>query len=372
MTQIGEGIVVSASIDDPDKYITAQVIEFEFVNCFKACLGQATIKPPHWPAANDALNQSNKPAIFAFDNKGSQKIKVKIKVESKGYSGNGKLSGVVKGLEFEGDTPLTSGEHTVEVTLKDPPNALLWVKAKIGWKIETGDKILAAGNTHVEVFFVFTDPSKVIYFSKNGVWIEALRFIVGKGKLETTKKETDAVASVTSACFSLPNHKYEVERGKAGFGGATKIFQLKKYMSSNLGAVNCYDQTYAVIVFSGALGVGVDGLFLQPFGYIKSVNLVGWGRCNNPFPHQYPVDKFLEVAATDQKRSSFGNHMFCEFKVKIYDACAGPVKGAVDRAAYISNTIDTDMPNNAPFGYPGKAAQILNIIPMGYSVASVE
>ena len=371
MTQIGEAVNVSMGPNDPEKSIKAEVIELEFVNCFNACIGQAAIKAPHWPATIDAEHQSTKAAVFAFDHKGSQKAKVKIKVTSKGYSGNGKLTGLMGELEFEGSIPLSSGEHTVEVTLKDPPPFLCWIRAQIFWGIDAPDKSLLAGKTPVEVFFVFTDPSKMPFFSKDGVWIEALRFIFSKAKLGTIKKEAHAVAAVTAACFSLPNHKYEVDEGAAGFGGASTRFELKRYMNSSLGEVNCYDQTYAVIVFAGALGISVDGLFLQPFGYIKTVNLVGWGRCNNPFPHQYPIENFLQVGATDLKRSGFGNHMFCEFKIKIYDACAGPVKGTVNRVQYLAHTIDTVMPTNAPKNYSGTAAQILDIVPLGYGVNNV-
>jgi len=359
MTEINESIKTSGT--DPEKSIEAVVIELEFINCFKDCLNKTTIKPPHWPATIDALSQSSKPAVFAFDNKGTQKAKVKIKVTSKGYGGNGKLKGLVKGLEFEGSIPLSSGEHTVEVTLKEPPTAVLWIKNKISWGVEATDRSVLAGNTPVEIFFVFSDPSKMAFFSKNGVWVEALRFIISKGKLESIKKDSEAVGYVTAACFSLPNHKYEVQRGGANFGGGSRTFSLKKYMDGSEGAVNCYDQTYSVIVFSGALGINVDGLFMEPFGYIKAVNLVGWGRCNNPFPQRKPTKDYLVVNPTDNERQPFGNHMFCEFKVKIYDACAGPVKGTVDRAGYVTNTIDTTMPANADTGFPGTIANIGSI-----------
>jgi hypothetical protein len=362
VTQMGEGVNISIAKDDPEKSIVADVIELEFVDCFKACVGQTVIKPPHWPAAIDALtNQSAKAAVFAFDKKGTQKAKVKIKITSKGYSGNGKLTGLMGALEFEGTVPLSSGEHIVQVTLKDPPTALLWVKTKIMWGIEATDKSVLAGKTPVEVFFVFTDPSKMIFFTKDGVWIEALRFIFSKGKLATIKKEPEAVAGVTTACFSLPNHKYEVKRGAANFGGATTKFKLKEYIDGSDGAVNCYDQTYAVIVFSGAVGISVDGLFMEPFGFIKTVNLVGWGSCNNPFP-QKPYKDNLVISPTNTMRKSFGNHMFCEFRIKIYDACAGPVKGNVNRAGYVANTIDSVMPpGNAGNGLPGTISNIVSI-----------
>jgi hypothetical protein len=369
MTQIGE--TSNMSQDDPEKYIEAKVIELEFINNFKACLKKSVIKPPHWPATYDAMSQSSKAIVYAFNHKGSQKVKVKLKIDSKGYSGNGKLIGKFKNLEFEGKVPLASGEHTVEAVLKEPPTSTTWIKSSISWGIEASDISVLAGRTQVEVFFIFSDSAKALFFSKNGVWIEALRFIIGKGKLASVNKMDEAVARVTKACFDLPNHKYEVNQGSASFGGATTTFGLKSYMNGSPAFVNCYDQAYAVIVFSGALGIDVDGLFLQPFGYIKTVNLVGWGSCNNPFPHKVPVSKYLVVNAKDQDRSAFWNHMFCEYSAKIYDACAGPVKGSADRSGYLANTIDTVMPANAPSDYPGTASKIVNISAIGADVLAV-
>lgn len=200
---------------------------------------------------------------------------------------------------------------------------------------------MLAGRTHVEVFFVFNDPEKELCFSSDGVWIEALRFLFNNGNISGTKIVSDAVSEVTQCCFDIANHKYEVVGGAASYGGATKTFELTEYIDGSLGFVNCYDQTYAVIVFSAALGMSVDGLFLEPFGFINTVDLVGWGPCNNPFPHGLPVKNYLIVDVKDPYRSGFGNHMFCEFITHVYDACAGPAKGSVGRSGYVSATIDT-------------------------------
>lgn len=161
-----------------------------------------------------------------------------------------------------------------------------------------------------------------------------------------------------------------MSRGAPAYGGASGIFHLKRYIDNSLGFVNCYDQTYAVIALSAALGIGVDGLFLEPFGYIRTVNLVGWGRCNNPFPGRLPTSKYLVVDPRDPDRSGFGNHMFCEFSAKIYDACAGPVKGNVDRAGYVSATIDTVTPPGA--GPSGTAAGMVGIARLGAAVVGVQ
>lgn len=369
MTQVGEGIQAPGK-EDPEKSIKAEVIELEFLKSFKACLAQAEIKPPHWPATKSKANESSKAVVFKFNNRGTQKAKVKIKVTSKGYSGNGKLTGIFQRFEFEGSIPLSSGEHTVEVTLKEPPTNLTWAKGDIFWGIDATDRSVSAGKTHAEIFFIFADPALQPCFARTGVWIEALRFLFKSSSVNGEQKMPAAVEKVTQCCFALPNHKYDVSRGAPAYGGASGIFHLKRYIDNSLGFVNCYDQTYAVIALSAALGIGVDGLFLEPFGYIRTVNLVGWGRCNNPFPGRLPTSKYLVVDPRDPDRSGFGNHMFCEFSTKIYDACAGPVKGNVDRAGYVSATIDTVTPPGA--GPSGTAAGMVGIARLGAAVVGVQ
>jgi hypothetical protein len=372
MTQIGESISVPISVEDPEKSITAEVLELEFVDYFKASIAQVVINPPHWPATRSPSNQSSKAVVFKLNNPGTQKAKIKIKVTSKGYSGNGKLTGLLQQFEFEGNIPLSSGEHIVEVTLKEPPDSLLWCKGEIFWGIEATDRSLLAGRTHVEIFFVFADPSHQLCFARDGVWVEALRFLFDNSSVSGVQAMPGAVEKVTQCCFGLPNHKYEVEEGRAKYGGASGIFKLKDYIDFSLGFVNCYDQTYAVIVLSAALGISVEGLYMNPFGYIRPVHLVGWGLCNNPFPGLRYVRTHLIVDVRDQDRTSFGNHMFCEYSTKIYDACAGPVKGNTDRAGYISSTIDTVMPPNARANMPGTLANITTIIAKGWHVRGVQ
>jgi len=238
----------------------------------------------------------------------------------------------------------------------------------------------------VELFFVFHDPANRKFFKSHGVWIEALRFIFKKGRLEGATKVKQGLARVTKGCFELKENKYEILSGAAMFGGASPTFKLTKYMkpaprqSAGNDFVNCYDQTYAVIVFSGAIGLTMKGLFLQPFGYLKLTRLVGKGRCNNPFPtrkfenaqENYLIDiledgvgksrppmleDFLVVDARDHYRSAFGNHMFCEYNVKVYDACAGPATGNEDSLGYLLENIDINTPDSND-RYPASRREI--------------
>lgn len=362
MTDLGESVNVTTAPIAADKDLTAEIIEVEFLNPFKACIKQAVISPPHWPAAVDGLGLSAKAVVLAY-NKAPHKVKVKIKITSTGYSGDGKLKGTLgAGLMLEGTFPLASGEHSVELTSTSAPAYLSWIKAPIFWGLEASDQSISVGRTPVEVFFVFADPAALAFFSPKGVWIEALRFIFTKARLDTLTDEKTAVAEVAKACFNLDTHKYDVERGASFYGGATGVFKLTDYISPLDGKVNCYDQTYAVISFSGALGLVVEGLFLEPFGFIRPTNLVGWGRCNNPFPRNFPIKDFLVVDPQSSTRSAFGNHMFCEFISRIYDACAGPAVGTRSRRGYVIDVIDDVMPAGYPDSVKGTPLGMLPII----------
>ncbi len=369
--EMGEGASVATIKIDPDKYLKAKVTEVSFNGTYKSCRSLDIIKAPHWPSGKpDGYNQSRKAAVLKMGKGETHTAKVKLEVDSKGVSGNGKLTGTLGKLVFEGQAPLASGTHDVTVTLKETPESLHWARGAMTWEINGGEHIALAGATNVELFFVFDDPAKKKFFNPQGVWVEALRFIFDNGKLEGVPKIKEGLSKVTKACFLYPHHKYEINKGAPNFGGASGVFQLTDYMRPKPGDVNCYDQTYAVVVFSGALGVTMKGLYLNPFGYLKRTMLVGWGSCNNPFPYSKyrdvskkpslagrllggakiipKLEDFLDIDPTDPARSGFGNHMFCEYRSSdnaVYDACAGPAPGEHDSLGYMENSIDTVIPS---------------------------
>lgn len=381
MTELGESVAVSTVPASQFKEFKAEVIEVTFADGVKAAHDKSQITEPHWPAPLHSGRYSQKPAVYPFGSGAAQKVEVKIKIESTGYSGNGKLTGVGANMEFEGQVPLSSGEHTVEVKMQSPPTELAWLKGQVSWGIDLPDMCASAGTTFLELFFVFDDPSARPYFSSDGVWAEALRFLFLQARPAGISTEADALASVTRMCFGLNNHKYDISRGAPSFGGASGTFLLEDYMSAAVQEVNCYDQAYAVIVFAGALGLVCDGIYINPFGFLATTTLVGYGRCNNPFPrNKYMNDgtpgtspeDYLLVSQNDPYRAPFGNHMFCEFSQKIYDACAGPVTGAVDRAGYVGTAIDssTTLYSGSRIR-AGTEADMVNIASMGRNVTSV-
>ena len=365
MSELGEGASISTSKVDPDKYLKARVTNVRFEGIYRACREKKEInsKDWHWPAGKpDGYQKSKKAVVYQVKKGKTHTATVKVKIDSKGISGEGTLTGTLGKLVFEGKIPLDNKTHEVTVTLKEVPEHLNWTKGSMTWEINAGADAALAGATRVELFFVFDDPASKKFFEPDGVWIEALRFIFKEARLEGTKEIKEGLGKVTQGCFKYPHHVYDIHEGANHFGGKTKIFSLANYMKPVRGIVNCYDQAYAVIVFSGALGTTVNGLFQLHFGYLKMTQLVGRGACNNPFPEDKfesvkkdsrssdmiklpTLEDYLVVDPSDIYRAAFINHMFCQFAGEsVYDACAGPATGELNHEGYLKKNVDLVTP----------------------------
>jgi len=113
----------------------------------------------------------------------------------------------------------------------------------------------------------------------------------------------------------------------------------------------------------------------MPFGYINTTDLVGVGSCNNPFFNTTNEVNYIDnvtpsgivsysscmpptnrvCGVDDKKRSSFSNHMYAILNNGgtnyVFDACAGPVVGNLDRDAYLNMTIDHSTSDERLLGF---------------------
>jgi hypothetical protein len=171
------------------------------------------------------------------------------------------------------------------------------------------------------------------------VWTEALRFLCAKVGVVGLNTPADVARLVTQYCHSSHGLLYDIVSGGAAFvtGGSGGTFQLMNYITGASHMVNCYDQAAAVQSLSGAVGVKMNWLYLSPYGFINTTNLVGVGSCNNPF---YWETNEPILDPEDPQRTPFGNHAFCGLGGKIFDACAGPHGGTEDAAEYCRASID--------------------------------
>ncbi len=353
--EIGEPInpaVVAGS--DETKYLRAEIVKIVFETTVKVAVARATVKEPHWETGQAVEEStwtlgtrhvsglySTRPAVYLRKSAGGSRVAtVTVKVTASNVSGTGKLIGTLSWLRFEGDCPLGAGEHIVVAEVKEVPDAFNCVGGNLAWTLEGTELSAALNGTRVEIFFIYGTPHKAF---KDGVWIEALRFLASRPLLRGTSALADAIAKVVRYCHGHHGLKYDSAGGggsQYGVGQGGGTFRLSGYMERDEAFANCYDQAGAVESLCGAAGIIVEWIFLDPFGFIKPANLLGYGLCNNPFflGSTPPTRKVMGI--NDVDRTPFGNHAFSRWSGKILDACAGPHVGSESPSEYVDSAID--------------------------------
>jgi hypothetical protein len=387
-----------------NKPFHVELLELTWQSGIDVARDKAVIDEPHWQKAksgeyieesNDKVQHyrsgSTHPGVYLLKGKGSNKLRVKVKVTNdNGLKGDYLLRGWLGGtgeLILEGKCPL-KGEETIDLEIKNLPDSLQHYEGDSKWKVmEAGSgKVIHTINDRprLEVFVVYDKPQT---FYKEGVWVEALRLMFKRAGLTGFRREESISAHVARYCHTRHLMRYDTVRGASWFGmdGLGGVFKLMEYiqresskvqevkeeivlidqlisrfppdsvevelleakrysaMEVTPNTVNCYDQAAAVQAFCGAMGVDVQWVFQYPFGYIKETNLVGVGKCNNPF---YKGNGTTPVVANDDpRRTSFDNHAFVETASSgknIRDACAGPYTESNGLRKYLEAVIDVD------------------------------
>ncbi len=328
------------------KRLRLRITELHWDTTIAVAKNQTIISAPHWAMGtqvNDGAYSQRAGAYLKQGLGGTDQARVTVEVvEAQNVNGNGRLMGRLGALTMEGQVPLSVGTHTVAVTITNVPNVLNWYYGDIGWGIEVADM----GTTHqlnstrAEVFFLLDNPTNI--YLPNGVWVEALRMVCGRAGGRQMRNAQGLVARVARYCHGPHNLRYDTVGGspRYGVGGAGGTFQLGRYLQRLAPKANCYDQAAAVQALCGAVGVGVDWCYLEPFGYINTTPLLGVGPCNNPFfdgNNSAPV-----IGVNHSDRTAFGNHAFCRRGGNILDACAGPHTGTETAAQYCTAAIDNN------------------------------
>lgn len=360
----------------PNPQIQAKILEVSWKSGINVTNDGRPVAAPHWmdgvnvneadaPPQQKWKTGSLKPGVYLVKGKGADTIELKVEVTSTGDVGDtGIIRGLLGELLFEGNCPTKSGVHTVTVKITNLPitpqhyeGSSVWIMKvpKLGTSIRIGMGI------RLEMFVIFNNPAK---FYGPGVWAEALRFLFKRVKLAGSEDNAEVFKKVTAYCHTGHGMRYDTVNGAPSFGVKYNggVFKLLSYMNKSKTVVNCFDQAAAVQSLVGAVGCNVQWVFMYPFGFINTTNLVGVGQCNNPF---YETNGTLPVIADrfSSKRTSFDNHAFIAAdEDRILDACAGPHTGNDSSAKlscpaphfaieslpeYIENAIDAEASKGA-------------------------
>lgn len=354
--EIGESVNVSIpATSEAPKVLRGEIVKVIFETTIKVAVAKTPVAEPHWETglnveeATWTLGKkqisglfSKRPAAYLCKRAGGSRVAtVTVKITESTLSGNGKLIGVLAALRFEGDCPLGAGEHVVVAELKEVPDVYMNYGGNIAWGIEGSEISIALNPTRAELFFLYAAPHRA--YQSNGVWVEALRFVASRMMVRGTDDLSDAIAKIVRYCHGAHGLYYDSQgggRSRYGVRNIGGILNLTGYMARTLPTANCYDQAAAIQALCGAIGILVEWIYMDPYGFIKPTNLLGYGLCNNPFfLGTVPPSQRL-VGVNDQQRTPFGNHAFCRRNTKILDACAGPHVGTESAEEYVERSID--------------------------------
>jgi hypothetical protein len=230
----------------------------------------------------------------------------------------------------------TANANTANAVKKEE-STFVWEVTKINNKTTgTGQALETDTITFYTVLDVPKDPWDVNDSSaddKIQPWVTDLEFAIETANTKGQSTADTALGQLTTYLHSGHGMTYDTTNGESHFLSSTgSTFNLSNYITKTGGnTVNCYDQAAAVTALGRLLGIEVQFRYMEPFGYINTVNLVGVGSCNNPFYDNtaYSNDKIISgyTGSDGLPRSKFSSHSFATLNSNIYDACAGPITG---------------------------------------------
>jgi hypothetical protein len=353
------------------RILQAEIKQIDDDSGISAAYNKVTVQKPNWKAGDNVddpytpigtiskktIDCSKKPVVFTLK-KNAFKLKVKLNISKlKNVTGDLKLTGDLDGFKYELKFKGSEGDNDLTLDPVKPPTEQKWFKGDMIWRLESvdfPDQSVKLGSTRMEIFVILDEPIDV--YKPKGVWVEVLRFLFNTVGVNNIDKFEKAASTITHYFHSNHGLTYDTEAGDRHFvtvnwaTASLELFEITNYMNKTGNIVNCYDQAASVQVFCGAIGIKVDWLYCNPFGFIKMTNLVGVGPCNNPFymakdnnTGLFIFTNLPVVPDNDPNRSEFGNHAFCGYdgNNKVFDACAKPHLGEENREDYLKSSIDT-------------------------------
>ncbi|MBR3085736.1 MAG: hypothetical protein IKH04_04965 [Kiritimatiellae bacterium] len=227
---------------------------------------------------------------------------------------------------------------------------------------------LVSDHTSGHVIYTLWDYPKAPWTqtanSSQNPWVSALSFAIETAGC-SGKNDFNSMKEITQYLHSGHGLTYDTTSGSPLYYTATAaaVFSLSEYIGKTSGSVvNCYDQASGVVSLATALGLEAYFLYMTPFGYINSLNLVGVGLCNNPFYMSNGTSPNVDPDLILPLRVPFGNHAFALCNGIIFDACAGPCLGE-SLELYLAEAIDVSTSPEA--AHAGDVEDIC-IVPLVY------
>ena len=268
------------------------------------------------------------------------------------YGGNDEADNVASSDSSQQLIFYAAGTYKIRVTVSPPwaSNDTPWaVVGNITWRFKVGPtgQVIGMNSTRLE-FFAITKKLPSFYKNEAGV-VLLRRFVVPLRDTSSSTSWVDHCCHQTFAAFSF---LYDSYNGAAKYAGSNAggSFKLKSYLS-DIGKrtmLNCYDQASIMQICLGLSPASnaAGYVFMGKFGWIQTTDLVGQGKCNNPFYRNSHYNSSIICDNNASDRSDFANHAFVSIKPsdkdKIVDSCCADHNGSQNLQAYVTAAIQTD------------------------------
>lgn len=315
------------------------------------------VKIPNWEPGVDLNDNggSKRPGVFEIGSPQSKGLAVDILIDGMEPKESGLLVGTLENTNknnhiiFSGKIKNCDTVQSVTVLPQPESGNFNRLIGDMKWhlKFSDGQVFRIPRTTRMEIYWIFHYPAKM--YHRRGVWIEVLRLL--NQICPDAETKDNVIRRVVLYCHSRAGVRYDSFYGSCYFtdGPEGGLFKLKAFLDKVISVCDCYDQAGAVQTLLGAVGIKVDWLYMQPFGFINIARLAGRGKCNNPFFLSESGEPYVAakiVPKNDPKRTGFYNHAFCNTKkgrrIVILDACVGPHLGDESEEQYIEKSIDTE------------------------------
>lgn len=357
--------------------------------------------PPQDPLWQDGafLNQ----AAFAINDEQPARLEVTLLFQEPLAAGTYKLEGYYtkdKGLfAFRGSVKIDDpcDEVVIGVGARFAVHDFFAIVGDFKWQLNRADgtDIADGKETFLELYWLYDNPPENdAALFKLGVPVEILQHVRAgllihreiRVSLGDRPPVEPVTAAIVTTCFYSNPPRYQVEYPDAHFIDNAHGFNditvyLHRYLDTIRGpesdsVCNCQDQAAILQLFLKAVGIGdVKFCTMQPFGYLKAVDLVGRGMTNNPKWEEEDSRQIVSEYST--KRTDFGMHAFCALSIhgtpgedpcygcshnpgnkngenvnyesrdcRVVDSCTGPHTGTDTMAAYVEKTVDKLHPGN--------------------------
>lgn len=324
-----------------------------------------------------------RPVAFLLNQPDTAALLVTVRILSRHFDEDVFLEGLygANNLRLFYGLPIEKNKENKEVVFRvhclyTPEGFFKMTGKGLFWRItrtHTGE-FKELGGVDMEIYWLYGDPYD--YFPK-GIPLETLREIARACKFNRRIKHSQfdhekrsikpegpsqgisvkqwVVEQVVNHCFGRNPPRFDIWRGFSRFTISSsqyaKTLLINQYLNSKNDSnalCNCTDQAGVLQYFLKVIGIEEVMVYpLDRFGYLKEIQLVGRGVCNNPYYGTAEgCAREQPVVENCKEQTFFENHFFCVLKIndewRVLDSCIGPYTGEDNKDKYLEKTREED------------------------------